>query len=335
MTNILSQAEIDELLSALSSGEPEALPESPGDTLKAKVYDFKKANKFQKEQMRTLNIVFQTFGQLLSNKLSGILRTSSECEVLSVEEMPFSEFNNSLPIPVILGVLRLPPMKGSHLLQISPEIAYTLINRLLGGSAAEAETGKQFTEIELALIQHVLPQVMDLLPKAWEKVIRLDALLERLETSPQFAQIVPLNEAVAVATLNITIGDSSGLISICIPHSSIEPISSQLNTLLWFSNSQESGDIEMKTEQISGRLINTPVSLTAYFEDTPATVADIIHLQVGDVIRLNQNIQQPIKVKVQHIPKFHAQIGTSGSRYAVRIVDIIREDNEDDQSFTR
>lgn len=325
MSDILSQAEIDELLNALIAGDSaESMSDSQVAAPEAKIYDFKKANKFQKEQMRTLNIVFQTFGQLLANKLTGIMRTNCECEVLSVEEQIFSEFNNSLPMPVVLAVMRLQPMRGSVLMEISPEAGYTMINRLLGGSS-DTESSKQFTEIELALIQHMVRQFLPIFETAWEKVVRLDSLLERMETSAQFAQVAGLNETVAIITLNLTIGGSSGLISICIPHASIEPIASQLNTLLLFSNTQER-EITMKTEQITEQLVHAKVSLTAFFEETPATVSDILNLQVGDVIRLNQKTQQPLMVKVQHIPKFYGQIGTMGTNYAIRVVDIIKGD---------
>jgi flagellar motor switch protein FliM len=330
LSDILTQAEIDELLNALASGaSEEAVDEKGKNSGDCKPYDFRKACKFQKEQMRTLNIVFQTFGQLLANKLSVILRTSCECEVLSVEEQSFSEFNNSLPMPVILGVLRLTPMRGSALLEISPEAAYTLINRLLGGSA-DSESGKQFTEIEQALLQNVVRQMLPILEKAWEKVLKLNAQLERLETSPQFTQITGLNEASAIITLNLTVGGKSGLISICIPHASIEPIISSLNTLLLFSGSPGDDATDTHSEQIGGRLMHTPITLTAYFEETPATVRDIYNLQVGDVIRLNQKTQQPVMLKVQHIPKFLGQVGTIGTNYAIRIIDIIKGEEEDE-----
>ena len=331
MSDILTQAEIDELLNALSSGVSE---EKPVEEVKPagnyKTYDFRKACKFQKEQIRTLSIVFQTFAQLLANKLSVILRTNCECEVLSVEEQSFNEYNNSLPMPVILGVLRLAPMRGSVLLEISPEAAYTLINRLLGGSA-DSESGKQFTEIEVALMQNVVKQMLPILETAWEKVLKLNAQLERLETSPQFTQITGVHEASAIITLNLSAGGNAGLISFCIPHASIEPIASSLNTLLLFSSSHEGREVNKHSEQISERLRYTPVSLTAYFEETPATVRDIYNLQVGDVIRLTQRTQQPVMLKVQHIPKFYGQVGTIGTNYAIRIIDIIKREDEDEQ----
>lgn len=334
MATVLSQAEIDELLNALVSGEAEPEPEPQKDADNVRPYDFRMANKFPKEQIRTLNIVFQTFSQLFSNKLSGILRTTVECELLSVEEMSFNEFNNSLPIPVILAIMLAEPLEGNLMIEISPEAGYMIINRLLGGTSKNVDNSKQFTEIELALIDRVLRQSLYILEEAWEKVLVMKAQLERLETSSQFAQIVALNEAVVVITLDIKLGDESGLISVCMPHSSIEPIAKQLTTRLWYSSSPtQKKATPDQTERLEAQVIGTPVSLTAYFEDTPATVSDIVSLQVGDVIRLNQSIDMPVTVKVQHIPKFRGKVGTSGAHYAVQIAEIIEgEENHDDVS---
>ncbi len=332
MSDILSQAEIDELLNALSAGiEPETPPETSSQA-NIKAYDFKTANRFPKEQIRTLNIVFQSYSQLMSNRLTGILRTSVDCELMSVEEMSFNEYNNSLPTPVILLIFRVQPMYGSLMLEISPECAYMIINRLLGGSAISSDSSKQFTDIELALLERVLRQLLRIFGEAWSKIMQLDAEMERIETSSQFAQIVPVNEPIAAVTLNVKIGEESGLVSICIPHNAIEPIAKQLNTRMWYSTSVgnvTSTDPE-KAEKLREKLMHTGVSMLAYFKNTPATVLDIVNLQVGDVIRLNHKVDEPVMVKVQHIPKFIAKIGTSGSQYAVKIVDVIKEENEDE-----
>ncbi|NLT57784.1 MAG: flagellar motor switch protein FliM [Clostridiales bacterium] len=336
MTNILTQEEIDALLLALTPGaesEPELEPEIKVDERAIKRYDFRTANKFPKDQLRTLKVVFQSFGQLFSNRLTGILHTSSECEVLSVEELSFNEFNNSLPSPVILTIMQMEPMYGSQILQISPEAAYLIVTRLLGGSTPLRESNKPFTEIEVALAERVVRQIMPVLEEAWDKVIAIKASVERIETSPQFAQIVAPSEAVAVATLNLRIGDEEGLISLCIPHTAIEPVAKRLNTRMWFS-AQEVRRMPGQAESLSKKVQHAAVTLTAYFDDTPAAVADIMHLQVGDVIRLSQPVREPLKVKIQHIPKFTALMGRMGRHYAVKLVDLIREE-EKDESVSR
>ena len=334
MSDILSQTEIDELLNALSAGnEPELLLGKENHS-RIKVYDFRTANRFPKEQIRTLNIVFQNFAQLFSNRLTGLLRKTCECEVLSVEEMSFNEFNNSLPSPVILMIFRAMPMHGSLIMEISPEFAYMVINRLLGGAVASTDSSKQFTEIEIALLERVFRQILKIFNEAWVKILDIETQVERIETSTQFSQIVPLNEPVAAITLSAKIGSESGLISVCMPHTAVEPISKQLNTKMWYSTNISPQQGTEMSERLRGKLIHTPVSLLAYFHDTPATIIDIVNLQVGDVIRLNHKVADPLMVKVQHIPKFYAKIGTSGSQYAVQILDIVKEEIED-ESFAR
>jgi len=332
LSEILSQAEIDELLSTLMAGDSAPEPEvSEGPPkLKVKEYDFRTANRFPKEQMRTFHVIFETFSQLFSNRLSSVLRVSCECEVLSIEECSYSEFNNSLPAPVVLVVMEAPPMYGSIIVQMSPEFAYMLISRLFGG-VTSGENSKQFTEIELALIERVFRQAIGVFDEAWDKVIELTTQIDRIETSSQFAQITAPNDPVAVIIINITMGEETGLMSICIPHTAIEPVSQQLNTRMWFSSGvHDRNDSEERVALLTGKLLRTPIPLTAYFSQTTATVSDIVNLQIGDVIKLEHGIDQPLTIRVHHIPKFRATIGTMGSKYALQIVDVIKEENEDE-----
>ena len=337
MSEILSQAEIDELLSSLMAGDTAPASDEEAErssAMKVKEYDFRTANRFPKEQMRTFHVVFETYSQLLSNRLSSVLRVSCECEILSIEECSYSEFNNSLPAPVVLAIMEAPPMNGSLVFQMSPELAYMLISRLFGGGAA-GENSKQFTEIELALVERVLRQAVGVFDEAWDKVLALSTQIERIETSPQFAQITAPNEPVVVIIISVTMGEETGLMSICIPHTAIEPVSQQLNTRMWFSSSaRDDGRSEVRTAMLKDLLLQTPIPLTAFFEQTPATVSDIVNLQIGDVIKLDHGIDQPITIKVSHIPKFRATIGTFGQKYALQIVDIIKEENLN-ESFAR
>jgi len=337
LSEILSQSEIDELLSALMTGDSDAAAEATDGepAMKVKEYDFRTANRFPKEQMRTFHVVFETYSQLLSNSLSSVLRVSCECEILSIEECSYSEFNNSLPAPVILAIMEAPPMHGSILIQMSPEFAYMLISRLFGGGTT-GENTKQFTEIELALVERVLRQQCAVFDEAWDKVIELSMQIDRIETSPQFAQITAPNEPVAVIIVNVTMGEETGLMSICIPQTAIEPVAQQLNTRMWFSSGiRDDGRGAERQAALKGMLMHTPIPMTAYFEQTPATVADIVNLQIGDVIKLDHSIDDPLTVKVQHIPKFRATIGTLGHKYAMQVVEILTEEEAQNESLTR
>jgi flagellar motor switch protein FliM len=235
-----------------------------------------------------------------------------------------------MPVPVILAVFKSPPMQGSMILEISPEVAYMIISRLFGGSRG-GESSKQFTEIELALIERILRSSCTVFDEAWEKMIEMNTQVERLETSPQFAQVVALNEPVAVIGLDLKIGEESGIISICVPHTAIEPLAKQLNTRMLYTNTSPDGSskVESKAEIITEKLERTPVSLITYFDTTLATVSDIVNLQVGDVIRLNHRTEDPVTINVEHIPKFLAKIGSQSGHYALQIENVIREEEQE------
>jgi flagellar motor switch protein FliM len=187
------------------------------------------------------------------------------------------------------------------------------------------DSKRAFTVIELAILERVTRQMLHFFDEAWAKVIKLKSHLERLETSSQFAQIIDLNEATAVVTINVKIGEDSGVISVCLPHMSVEPVAKQLNTRSWFSGTQNR-KVLPKSDYMQRRLFNSPITVYAVFNDTAATVKDIANLQVGDVIQLEHKVGVPLPVKLQHIPKFYASIGTKGKRYAVKIEEIIREE---------
>lgn len=325
MNDILSQAEIDKLLRELASGEAEESTESTEGVVKK--YDFKTANRFTKEQIRAINLVFRNFGHLMSNYLMGTLRANCDAEVISIEEMSFNEFNNSVPSPVVIAIVNSVPFTGSVILEMTKEISYSIISRVLGGTKEIASEGRQFTEIELAIVERVLWQTLKNMDEAWSKMMNVSSSLERLETSMQFAQIVDLNEPVLLVTMNITVEEESGLIVFCLPHQALEPFTKMLNTRLLFTGSPNR-KIVGNPAGIKSSLSKTEITVSSVFYPTEATVRDIMSLGVGDVIQLQHRQGEPVVVKFQHIPKFHAALGRYQNNLAVRILDVIKGDDE-------
>ncbi|MDR0381813.1 MAG: flagellar motor switch protein FliM [Oscillospiraceae bacterium] len=334
MAEVLSQSEIDALLSAIHSGEMDmeaTLDEGP--ELKIKPYDFRTAGRFSKEQIRTLTLIYENFARLFTTYLSGTLRAICQVDILGVEELKFQEFVNALPDPVILAILSQQPFDGPALLEISPDVAYALINRLLGGggngSSGHAEGSRNFTEIEIVLLERIVRQFIRLFGEAWEKVIAVDVSLERIETSAQFAQIVALGETVAVITLNVQIGEAEGLVNICLPYLALEPVAKQLNTKLLFQIDTERRVLTPMGNDIRQRIAHTRLPVTAEFNTTPASVRDILTLQEGDVIQLDHKVGEALVVKIGHLAKFHAAMGVRDRKYAVMISGVIREEELD------
>ncbi len=330
MANVLSQNEIDELLNALASGEDTTFDEQSDDeSNEIKTYDFRTANKFSKDQMRTLHFIYDNYASRLSTYLSGTLRTICEVEMVSIEEQSFSEISNSMPSPVIISIINMPPLAGSMLFEISPIISYEIINRVLGGTTDFPETDKAFTEIELSIIERIVRRMINMMDEAWEKIKKVSATFDRIETSSQYTQIVSANEPIAIITMNVQIGDVSDTINLCIPHVAIQPIAKQLVMKTWYSENYSNMNTIDKNE-LKMRLANITLNLNAVFNDTFATIEEIVGTQVGDVIQINHNINNSIILKVEHIPKFRGFIGMQDSNYAVEISDILEEETQDE-----
>ncbi|NCB27435.1 MAG: flagellar motor switch protein FliM [Bacteroidia bacterium] len=325
LNDILSQAEIDKLMKELVSGGADEKISEPKETVKS--YDFKTANRFTKEQIRAINVVFKTFGHLLSNYLMGTLRASCDAEVISIEEMSFNEFNNSVPSPVIIAIVNTMPFTGSVILEMTKEISYSIISRVLGGTKEISSEGRQFTEIELAIIERVLWQILKNLDEAWSKMMDVSSTLDKIETSMQFAQIVDMNEPVLMVTMNITIGNESGLIGFCLPHQALEPFTKKLSTRLLYTGNPNR-KIVSNPAGIKNSIKSTDIEVSSVFNPTEATIRDIMSLRVGDVIQLQHKVDEPIIVKYQHISKFYASLGKYRNNLAVKIMDEIRGDEE-------
>lgn len=330
MSNILSQNEIDELLSVLISGKDVAVePEPEEDKQEVRVYDFRTANKFSKEQIRTLHFIYDNYANRLSTFLSGMLRAVCEAEVLSIEEQTFSELSNSMPSPVVASIINMPPLQGSSLFLISSAIAYEIISRLLGGTGEKQSIDKPFTEIELSIMERVIKSMLGIMNEAWEKINKVNAQLDRIETSAQYVQIVSANEPIAIITMKVSIGETVDIINICLPHVALQPIAKQLVMQSWYK--QNSVRSRLSDQGSPGQsLAGVYVTLNAVFNDTQATLEEILNTEVGDVIQINHNINMPVTVKVEHIPKFKGFVGMYGSHYAVKVTEILKEDSEDD-----
>jgi flagellar motor switch protein FliM len=334
MSNILSQNEIDELLSALASGQDTVVEEQTEEEKKLiRSYDFRTANKFSKDQMRTLHFIYDNFASRLTTYLSGTLRTICEVDVISIEEQTFSELSNSMPSPVVVSIINMPPLQGSVLFEITPVIAYEIISRLLGGAGQFENTDKPFTEIELSIMDRVIRRMLLLMNEAWEKINKVNATLDRVETSSQYVQIVSANEPIAIITLNVKIGEISDIINLCIPHVAVQPIAKKLVMKTWYSENSAAKTSEEQVD-FETRLSGIYLSLYAMFNTTLATVGDVLNTKAGDVIQIDHTINEPIMVRVEHMPKFKGAIGIQGSNYAVRVSELLKEEADNEYRFT-
>lgn len=325
MSDILSQDEIDRLLKQLSSGELDVDDIEEKKEKQIKNYDFARPAKFSKEHLRTLEIIYEHYGRLLSANLPVYLRKSVQVEVVSSEAVTYSEFANALSNPVLLGIINFAPLSGSIIVEMANNIGYSIVDRMLGGAGTPLEKVREFSEIELLIIERIYNVCVDLLVEPWSNVCELKPRLERMETNSQYAQIISPTEMIALLTLNIRIGEVEGLINICLPYITLEDIMDKLNTKYWYSSLQQKDEKEY-TDTLEALISRAPMPIKAVLGNSSISVNDFLGLQMGDIIRLDTKVNQELNIFVGNIRKFTALPGASGDSYAVRITSVVREE---------
>lgn len=325
MADVLSQNEIDALLKQLSSGELDVDDIDDSKTVKVKEYDFSRPAKFSKEHLRTLEIIFEHFGRLLSSHLPAYLRKNVQVEVMNSEAVTYSEFSNALSNPVLLGVINMSPLKGSIIMEIATNIGYAIIDRVLGGVGEPLDKTRDFSEIEITVLQRIFSIICDLLREPWENVVEIEPYLERIETNSQYAQIISPTEMIAIITININIGGVEGLMNICLPYITLEDIMDKLNTKYWFSTMQDR-DEKSYADVIETAINKALIPVVAELGTSVIMVQDFINLQIGDIIKLDKKVENELDIYVGNIVKFKALPGLFGDKNAVKISEILREE---------
>lgn len=330
--DVLSQNEIDALLSALSTGEMSAEEmKKEEETRKVRVYDFKRALRFSKDQIRSLTRIHENFARLLTTYFSAQLRTYIQITLVSVDQIPFEEFISSIPNMTLINIFDVAPLEGNILMEVNPNVAYSMLERLMGGYGASSGKVDNMTEIETKILTNLFERSFDSLREAWSGLIDIDPFLTEMEVNPQFLQMISPNETVIVISFSITIGESSGMINICIPHVVLEPIIPNLSVQYWMQTNKKEPTPEQSIE-LERRIKNAELPIVAELGKGHITIEDLLHLQLGDVISLDTSIEDPLTIRIGDKPKFTGQPGKLRSRMAVQILEILNTgEDEDDE----
>lgn len=325
MGEVLSQNEIDNLLKALTSGELDVNEIKDTEEKAVKNYDFARPAKFSKEHLRTLEIIFEHYGRLLSTNLPAYLRKPVQVDVMQSEAVTYSEFSNALSNPVLLGVINFEPLEGSIVIEIASNIGFAMVDRLLGGAGNPLDKTRDFSEIELVILERMYNVCVNLLREPWQNVVNIVPRLERIETNSQFAQIISPSEMIAIITINLKIGDIEGLINVCLPFAVLEPVMDKLNTKYWFSTMQNK-DVNTYEDAISTLISKAQIPVKAVLGTSQISVNDFLSLNIGDIIKLDTKVDQELDIYVGNIDKFKALPGSANDKYAIRLTKVLRGD---------
>lgn len=330
MEEVLSQNEIDALLSAISSGEMSAdeLKKEEKEQ-KVRVYDFKRALRFSKDQVRSLSRIHENYARLLTTYFSAQLRTYVNISVASVDQIPYEEFIRSVPKMTILNMYSLAPLEGRILMEVNPNIAYGMLDRVLGGKGNSVNKVENLTEIETMLMSQLFEKATVNLQEAWSSLIEIDPVLEDFEVNPQFLQMVSPNETVVVVSLNTTIGETSGMINICIPHIVLEPIIPKLSVHYWMQTATKKRDPEAY-EKLSNNIQTANVEAKTLLGNTNISIQQLLNLGTDDIIGLNQPIDHPLTLAINDEPKFYVQPGKFKNKLSVQVLEEIKGGNNNE-----
>ncbi len=321
MSQVLSQSEVDALLSAVSDNRVDS-DEGGGDGNQNGVvqYDLANQDRIIRGRMPTLDIIHDRFIRLFRVTLSNSLRKMANLSVNSTGPLKFSEFMNSLPLPSCLNILRLDPLRGAAVMVIESKLLYALVDSFFGGNDVPYTKieGKDFTQIEIKIARRVVLSAIDDLVKAWEPVYPLKIGYSRTEINPQFVAVVPPSDVVIATTFDVELEKVSGTIKIVIPYSTLEPIKSKLS--VGFQSEQLEVDF-IWINRVKEQIMQTTANLTVKLGEAQIQVRDLMNLEVGDIIQLNTDATMPLSVMVEGVPKFKGIPGLLRGNRAIRVTE--------------
>lgn len=331
MADVLSQSEIDALLSALSSGElePDELEENK-DQHKVKPYNFRTPNKFTKDYIRTLELIHENYARTIATYLTGQLRANVKVKIESMEQLTYEEFIRSIPNPTILSIFKLLPLEGSLLFETNPNFVFQVLDILMGGTGVRRFKFKEFSEIDKRIISRINEGLISNLKIAWDDILEVEPSLSAIETNPALNQTLAPSESVAVITFGVEVNKSHSIINMCIPFLAIENILDKLEVKQWFKGRKRGNEEESKTK-IKSTLKTVDVNVTGVLGETQVRVDDFLRLSVGDVITLDSHVEDPINVKIEDKSYFIGKPGMIGKKKGIQVLDILDKDVEDDE----
>lgn len=338
-SDILSQSQIDSLLSSLTGGgapdpedikveeetsqaiAPSLMNEGALEEEKRgyKLYNFRRPDKFSKDHLRALQDIHKEFCRQLALVFTAYLRLHIDIEIISVDQLTYDEFARSMPSPTTVGVVELSPLPGQILLGMSHEVTSCIVDRMLGGTGVGEMKPRELTDIEEALSKRVLEKITKTLEGSWKGVLPVYGTVIGIDSNYSLIQIASLGEIVALITCEIQISEMhAGLLSICFPFPVLESVLTQLSSQHIFQSKGIINSPEDKQE-ILNKLSNTSVKVNVMLGDTEITLQDLVELKIGDVLKLNSSVDDDLLVKVNNIPKFLGRPGTKKNKIAISI----------------
>jgi flagellar motor switch protein FliM len=318
MSEILSQEEVDSLLSGLASGKVEAETDIALTAAETDLYDFAGQGQLGLGRMPTFDVINERFSRELRTRISGLLHTNVDINAEAMDTLKFSEFGRTLPTPTSLHLFRMAPFRGHALMVLQSQLVFNLIDTFFGGKATGKPEmdGREFTPIEETMIKKVVLACLKALETAWKPVEPITASLVRSEVNPQFATIVLPTDPVVVTKFEVILEQPAGTLIVCLPYAMLEPLRSRLTA----GFQAETLDVDYAWQKRMKEIIlESTVGLTVQLGTVQIKGERLIHMKVGDVIQLDQNANQCLMGLVEQLPKLEGYAGVQRGFQAFKV----------------
>lgn len=327
MADVLTQAQIDEMLKNVAMGADPVVTAKEEATVKE--YDFRAPKKFTREQLKILDSIFENYARLLSSYLTGLLRLYCSVSLVNIEEQRYSEFNNALPDYVMMGMVDMGIINDEVsetdiIIQVSNAITYTMIDRLLGGKGEYRDVNRDFTEIEITIMTDIMAALSNLLKEPWMSHIELEPRLIGIETNSRVVQTIGHEDTVIIVALEVEVNGVKSIISVCVPAINLDEIMGKF--IPRYTGSRKKTDKHRETERrdnILNGISTTDLEIKAVLDEINLDLYEVLTLQVNDVIPLNKNIASNITIKVGERVWCDGKMGTYNNKKAVMIDNFI------------
>lgn len=326
----LSQEELDALLAGL--GEKPAAEEAPAATTvaarggrpgKIKPYDFRRPDRFSKDHIRTLEMVHDSFARFMQASLSTYLRSIVDAKVTSVQQMTYEEFINTLSNPTSINIFTIEPLKGNAVLEVSGELMFAMIDRVLGGPGLVPKKVRDLSAIEIPVAERIVVRALDNLREAWQKVAPIVPKLEQVESNPHFVQIAAPSEIVALIAMDVKVREQVGRMHLCLPYVLLEPIVPRLLAREWIASGQKGGPTTDSMVNLKRGLGETALKLTAVLGRARVSVRELLALKSGDLVRLDRGVHDELVLEVEGREKFMVRGGSLNKKKGVQITRVV------------
>jgi len=325
VAEVLSQQEIDQLLSGISTGEIKE--DQLADLKKNREiydYDFRRPNRVSKDQLKTIRTLHENFSETFGFYLASKLQTMTTIDLVAVDQLRYSEYVLSISNPSCLYVFEIEETKGRAIFELPPELVLVIVERLLGGSGSKIKANRSITPIEQRMMKPMITQALINLTNAWKPIRELHFKLQGFESNPDFVQIAPASEIVIVISFEVKIGEDSYLTNLCYPSFALEEVIANLN-VQFLSTLQTKKDKGRDRVTISKHLGKTRLDVRVILGKTQITLRELLGLEVGDVLVLDNDLEDDVEVFVSDRLKFFGRPGKMNGRVGIKISRTIDE----------